>query len=171
MVVGVGHERGVGRIVVVGVRGRRRNSHVSQMRRDMGHPLFLLLRVWKSKATSRSRSKATDRSVCSTGAKATANVKNGAAGVRGSHLSQKTRKMGHPLLMRVPSKSRSRSKATDGSVRSTGASLRSADGRGGCLHGRVHGENSLRRWRSYKQCRGPSTAELLRFARQFLRSG
>jgi hypothetical protein len=31
------------------------------------------------------------------------NVKANAAGVRNSHLSQKTRKMGHPLLMRVQS--------------------------------------------------------------------
>jgi hypothetical protein len=47
------------------------------------------------------------------------NVKGGAAGVRGSHLSQKTRKMGHPRLRRVRWKSTSRSKATDRSVRPT----------------------------------------------------
>ncbi len=44
-----------------------------------------------------------------------------ASGTRGSHLSQKTRKMGHPLSMGVRSRSKSTSKATDGSVRSTRA--------------------------------------------------
>jgi hypothetical protein len=51
-------------------------------------------------------------------------VKNGATGVRGSHFSQRTREMGHPRLIRVLSKSRS--KATDRSVWSTLAGRRFA---------------------------------------------
>jgi hypothetical protein len=88
------------------------------------------------------------------------NVRNGAAGVRGSHPSQRTRRMGHPRLIRVrsrsrtksssSSRSRSESKATGRSVRSTLASLCFGDGRGARL---------------YRSCGAVEESKVPRFAR------
>jgi hypothetical protein len=92
----------------------------------MGHPRL----IWVL-SKSESRSKATGGSVCSIRAtgngKGNVNVKSGAAGVRGSHFSQRTREVGHPCLIWGLSKSESRSKATGRSVCST---LATGNGKG-----------------------------------------
>jgi hypothetical protein len=74
----------------------------------------------------------------------------GAYGVRGSHLSQNRRKVGHPRLWGPRSRSGSTSTATYWIVRSTGASLCSLDSRDGCLYmgwGAAHDSRFLARLR------------------------